>query len=64
VTKETGLSPEIMGTYVDITNPAWSRDGRITKHQLTETAEALVTAGLLDSVPDLSKHYTDAYLPK
>jgi len=64
VTKETGLSPQIMGAYVDITNPGWSRDGRITQRQLSVTAEALVTAGLLESVPDLSKHYTDAYLPK
>ena len=64
VTKETGLSPEIMGTYVDITNPAWSRDGRITRRQLSETAQALVTAGLLESAPDLSKYYTDVYLPK
>ncbi len=64
VTRETGLSPDIMGAYVDITNPAWSRDGRITPRQLDETAQALVTAGLLESVADLSKHYTDAYLPK
>ena len=64
VTKETGLAPEIMGQYVDITNPGWSKTGRITPQQLAGTAPVLVQAGLLPTVPDLKPFYTEAFLPK
>lgn len=64
VTKETGLSPDIMGQYVDVTNPAWTSNGRITPKQLDATAPMLVQAGLLTEQPDLKPYYTEAFLPK
>jgi ABC-type nitrate/sulfonate/bicarbonate transport system substrate-binding protein len=63
IAKGTGLSTEIVGPYVDITNPGWSRSGRISPAQLAGTAQALVQSGLLGDVPDLAPLYTAAFDP-
>jgi NitT/TauT family transport system substrate-binding protein len=59
-----GLPEPVIAQYIDITNPGWSRDGRISAAQLQGTAEAIAQAGLLPSVPDLTPYYTEAYFPK
>jgi len=64
IVRETGLSKDVIGPYVDITNAGWSRTGAITPAQLKGSAEALVQAGLLESVPDLAPFYTAAFDPK
>ena len=59
-----GLPEPVIAHYIDITNPGWSRDGRISEAQLRGTAEAIVQAGLLPSLPDLAPFYTEAFFPR
>ena len=64
IAKGTGLPVDIINQYVDITNPGWSKTGRITPAQLAGTAKVLVQSGLLTEVPDLTPDYTPAFDPQ
>ena len=62
-TRLLGLPPQVVAHYIDITNPGWSPDGRISRQQLTGTAQAIVQSGLLPELPDLAPYYLADFAP-
>lgn len=62
--RNSGFGREAMSREVDIMNPGWSRDGRITEAELTATAQVIVQAGLLEEVPNLTPLLERTYMPK
>jgi len=60
----TGQNPKVMAAVFDLQKDGWSRDGKITPPQLSATAQALLASGMVNTLPDLTPAYTDAYLPR
>ena len=60
----THFSPEIESQEYDMVMPIFSRDGRFHAAALKTLQQSFVDMGTLDHAPDMSKLYTEAYLPK
>jgi ABC-type nitrate/sulfonate/bicarbonate transport system substrate-binding protein len=59
----TGYPPDIESQEYDIVMPMFSGDGHFDPKALEVLKRSFVELHLLDSVPDLTKYYTEAYLP-
>ncbi len=59
----TKFSPEVESKEYDLVMPMMLDDGHFPKSSLAVIQESLVEMGLLDTKPDMSKLYTEAYLP-
>jgi ABC-type nitrate/sulfonate/bicarbonate transport system substrate-binding protein len=62
--KQIGVSPGVAAATYDDTMPVMSVDGRFDPKSLDLLATSFVDMNLLPTKPDLSKLYTEAYLPK
>jgi NitT/TauT family transport system substrate-binding protein len=60
----TGFSQSIEDQEYDIVMPMFSLDGKFSASAMAAIQRSFVDLHLLDKEPDLSKYYTDAYLPK
>lgn len=60
----TKFTPEVEGKEYDLVMPMMLDDGHFPASGLKVIQESLVEMGLLDTKPDMSKLYTEAYLPK
>jgi ABC-type nitrate/sulfonate/bicarbonate transport system substrate-binding protein len=58
------LKPEIVGEIYDRLMPTESSDGRFDAAAMKSMPRAIVELGILDSEPDVTKLYTQAFLPK
>ncbi|HWE74275.1 MAG TPA: ABC transporter substrate-binding protein [Stellaceae bacterium] len=58
------LKPETVGRIYDRLMPTESTDGRFNPEAMKTMPSAIVQLGILDSEPNLSTAYTEAYLPK
>jgi ABC-type nitrate/sulfonate/bicarbonate transport system substrate-binding protein len=58
------LKPEIVGEIYDRLMPTESSDGRFDAAAMKSMPRAIVELGILDSEPDVTKLYTEAFLPK
>lgn len=61
--KVTGMSEPVMSAEYDEQTGMWSRDGKISKAQLDQLAQAITDIGLVDDKPDLTKYYDPQFLP-
>lgn len=59
----TKFSPEVEGKEYDLVMPMMLDDGHFPASGLKVIQESLVEMGLLDTKPDMSKLYTEAFLP-
>jgi NitT/TauT family transport system substrate-binding protein len=59
----TGFDQDLEEHEFDIVMPMFSADGRFDKTALGVLSRSLVEAGMLEREPDLTKYYTEAYLP-
>jgi len=59
----TGLNEADEGLEYDTLMPAQSGDGRHDPKIMARTSESFVELGILDHAPDISKLYTEAFLP-
>ncbi|HEY3920393.1 MAG TPA: ABC transporter substrate-binding protein [Stellaceae bacterium] len=59
----TRFSPEIESQEYDLVMPIFSRDGRFHAAALKTLQQSFVDMGTLDHAPNMSKLYTEAYLP-
>lgn len=62
--KHLKMSKTAAAKAYDIEVPAFSDDGRFKHKALDVIAEGLVVTKILDKKPDMSKLYTEKYLPK
>ena len=62
--KRTGVSKAVAGYGYDDTMPIFSGNGRFNPKALDVLAESFVELKLLPAKPDMSKLYTEAFLPK
>lgn len=60
----TGFSPKIMSEEYDIVKGMFNPTCRFDQESLANLKRSFVDLKLLDSEPDMSKLYTEAYLPK
>lgn len=60
----TGFSEDVENQEYDIVMPMFSSDGRFDPKALDVLKRSFVDLHLLDAAPDLSKYYTEAYLPR
>ncbi|HUZ75630.1 MAG TPA: ABC transporter substrate-binding protein [Stellaceae bacterium] len=60
----TGLNPEVQKREFDQSMPMFNEDGRFDKQSLDNLERSFTTLKLLDHTPDMSKLYTEAFLPK
>jgi ABC-type nitrate/sulfonate/bicarbonate transport system substrate-binding protein len=60
----TGFSPEVESREYDLVMPMFTSDGHFQAAGLKTIRESFKDLGLLDTEPDLSTLYTEAYLPK
>lgn len=58
------LKPDTIGQIYDKLMPTESTDGRFDPAAMKTMPRAIVELGILDSEPDVSKLYTEAFLPK
>jgi len=58
-----GVSPEITGRAYDELMPTFSRDGKFDPEALKVLSRSWVEMGLLPQEPDVSKLYTEKFLP-
>jgi NitT/TauT family transport system substrate-binding protein len=58
-----GVSPEIASRVYDEVMPMFSADGRFNPKALATLSRSFVEMGLLPTEPDMSKLYTEAFLP-
>ena len=58
------LKPDTVGRIYDRLMPTESTDGRFNPEAMKTMPSAIVQLGILDSEPDLSAAYTEAFLPK
>ena len=61
--KQLKFSREVAENSYDLEAPAFSRTGRFDQKALNVIAEGLVVTKILSSKPDMSKTYTEEYLP-
>jgi ABC-type nitrate/sulfonate/bicarbonate transport system substrate-binding protein len=59
-----GSSPEVTARTYDELMPMFSDTGKFEKKALDVLARSFVELGTLDTVPDLSKTYTEKFLPQ
>jgi NitT/TauT family transport system substrate-binding protein len=64
VRKYTHYTPEVESKEYDLVMPIFSADGKFHPAALKTLAESFVDMGTFDHPPDLTKFYTEAYLPK
>jgi NitT/TauT family transport system substrate-binding protein len=62
--KRIGMSPSVAAISYDDTMPMLSLDGRFNPKALDVLANSFVDMHLLPEKPDMSRLYTDAFLPK
>lgn len=62
--KQLRFSREVASKSYDVEAPAFSRTGRFNAKALDVIAEGLVVTKIVKSKPDMSKTYTEEYLPK
>ncbi len=62
--KRTGVSPAIANEGYDDTMPVMSMDGRFNAKALDVLATSFVDTHALPAKPDMTKLFTDAFLPK
>ncbi|HLI22004.1 MAG TPA: ABC transporter substrate-binding protein [Stellaceae bacterium] len=60
----TGYSEAVMAKEYDLTATKFSRDCRFDAEALANLKRAFIDQKLVDTPPDMSKLYTEAYLPK
>jgi len=60
----TGFSEAVQSEEYDLTIGMYSRDGKFDADTLKNLETSFTDLKLLDSPPDMSKLYTEAYLPK
>ncbi len=60
----TGFSQSIEQQEYDIVMPMFSRDGKFDPAALAVLQRSFVDLHLLDTAPDLTKYYTEAFLPQ
>ncbi|HEY3920182.1 MAG TPA: ABC transporter substrate-binding protein [Stellaceae bacterium] len=58
------LKPEIVGEIYDRLMPTESPDGRFDPVAMKTMPRAIVELGILDTEPDVTKLYTEAFLPR
>lgn len=58
------LSPAIIERVYDTLMPTETRDGKFDPKAMATMRRAVVELGILDAEPDMSKLYTEAFLPK
>jgi NitT/TauT family transport system substrate-binding protein len=63
-TRVTQTSKEVAARNYDEVLPILSKDGRFNSKALAVLGKSFVDIGLLPAAPDMSKLYTEAYLPK
>jgi ABC-type nitrate/sulfonate/bicarbonate transport system substrate-binding protein len=63
-TKITGFSPKIMSEEYDIVKGMFNASCRFDPESLSNLKRSFIALNLLDAEPDMSKLYTEAYLPK
>jgi len=62
--KITGFSPKIMSEEYDIVKGMFNPSCRFDSESLANLKRSFIDLKLLDTEPDMSKLYTEAYLPK
>jgi NitT/TauT family transport system substrate-binding protein len=62
--KMTGLPPQIQAREYDITLPMFNLNGRFDQEELATLKRSFADLKLLDKPPDMSKLYTEEFLPK
>lgn len=62
-TKITGFPQEVMSEEYDLVKGMWNKDCRFNRDSLASLKHSFVELKILDSEPDMSKLYTEAYLP-
>jgi NitT/TauT family transport system substrate-binding protein len=60
----TKFTPEVEGKEYDLVMPMMLDDGHFPASGLKAIQESFIEMGLLDSKPDMSKLYTEAFLPR
>jgi NitT/TauT family transport system substrate-binding protein len=60
----TGFAPEVEGKEYDLTVGGFSRDGKFDAESLNNLKQSFTDLKLVDNPPDMSKLYTEAFLPK
>jgi ABC-type nitrate/sulfonate/bicarbonate transport system substrate-binding protein len=60
----TGFSETVQSREYDIVTSMFTKDCRFDPESLATLKRSFVELGLLDAPPDMSKLYTEAYLPK
>ena len=60
----TGFPPSVMSKEYDVTVGMFSRNCRLDAESLTTLQRSFVALKLLKEAPDMSKLYTEAFLPK
>ena len=63
-TKITGFPETVMAKEYDLVKGMWNKDCRFNRESLASLKRSFVELKILDSEPDMSKLYTEAYLPK
>jgi NitT/TauT family transport system substrate-binding protein len=59
----TGMSESVAGREYDFVMPSFSADGKFNVKGLEPIARSFVELEVFDKEPDLTKYWTDAYLP-
>jgi ABC-type nitrate/sulfonate/bicarbonate transport system substrate-binding protein len=60
----TGYPESVMGKEYDVTKGMFSRDCKFDAESVSNLRRAFIEQKLVDSPPDMSKLYTEAFLPK
>ncbi len=60
----TGYSESVMAKEYEVTNGMFSKDCKFDADSLANLKRAFIDQKLVDSPPDMSKLYTEAFLPK
>ena len=63
-TKITGFPREVMPKEYDLVKNMWNGDCRFNRESLDSLKRSFVDLKILDNEPDMSKLYSEAYLPK
>src|SRR5262249_54809557 len=58
------ISPSVAAKSYDGVQPGYSPDGRFHPEAIRTLARSMVETGMLPSQPDMTKLYTEDYLPK
>ena len=64
VRQYTHYAPEVESKEYDLVMPIFSPDGKFHPVAIQTLAESFVEMGTFDHPPDLTKFYTETYLPK